>query len=242
MTGVYRLRNIYNNKCYYGSSQNIEKRFKRHIKELKDGTHINISLRRAWEKYGEDVFVLEIVEECTIGKLHEREQIYLDTYPEYNIAMTATGGDNLTRNPNRDVIIDKMTKSVNARYASMTDEEKKAKYGRKGDRNCNWRGGHKTFCKCGNEISAVAKCCTLCRDRTGKNNPFFGKTHSEEYKKHSSEIQKGIYRGSQNIPLIIDGIEYSSLGEASIATGIHITTIRWRIRSKNKKFDNYKYK
>ena len=35
MIGVYRIKNLKNNDCYYGSSKEIEKRFKRHLNELK---------------------------------------------------------------------------------------------------------------------------------------------------------------------------------------------------------------
>jgi hypothetical protein len=56
------------------------------------------------------------------------------------------------------------------------------------------------------------------------------------------EKRIGVYNGEQNIPIIIDGVEYRSAGEASKILKIPMVTIRWRVISKNKKFDNYKYK
>jgi hypothetical protein len=41
---------------------------------------------------------------------------------------------------------------------------------------------------------------------------------------------------------MIDEVEYRSAGEASKILNIPMVTIRWRVKSKNKKFDNYKYK
>lgn len=41
--------------------------------------------------------------------------------------------------------------------------------------------------------------------------------------------------------ITIDNINYNSLSEASEKLKIHITTISWRIKSKNHKFENYKY-
>lgn len=41
MIGIYKIENIINNKCYYGSSKNIEKRCERHKNELNKNTHIN---------------------------------------------------------------------------------------------------------------------------------------------------------------------------------------------------------
>jgi hypothetical protein len=48
----------------------------------------------------------------------------LDLQPDYNIGIKSSGGDNLTRNPNRGGIIQKITESVKKRYGLMTDEEK----------------------------------------------------------------------------------------------------------------------
>ena len=52
----------------------------------------------------------------------------------------------------------------------------------------------------------------------------------------------GVYNGKQNIPIIIDDIEYRSAGEASKILNIPMVTIRWRVLSKNKKFNNYQIK
>ena len=64
MIGIYRIKNLKNKKCYYGSSKNIEKRWRTHSNNLKNGKHHNIHLQRSWDKYGEDNFVFELVEEC----------------------------------------------------------------------------------------------------------------------------------------------------------------------------------
>jgi group I intron endonuclease len=112
-----------------------------------------------------------------------------------------------------------------------------------GEQNPNWKGGiSKKKCKCGNEISPNSETCSDCRDKSGVNNPFFGKQHSEETKMKLSEKRLGKYEGEQNIPIVIDDVEYRSAGEASKLLNIPMVTIRWRVRSKNKKFDNYKYK
>lgn len=238
MIGIYRILNRVNGNCYYGSSNNVEKRWLRHKNELNKGKHINIILQRAWNKYGDDNFIFELVESCNVKLLLEIEQKYLDLKPEYNIGNKSSGGDNLTNNPNRNEIITKMTKSVRDKYNSMTDEEKKEKYSKPKDKNPNWKGG-KTFCKCNNRINSKSKTCLDCIDRSGKNNPFYNKTHSEETKKNISEYRKGNYYGKQNKPIVIDNIEYRSAGEASDKLGISMTTIRWRVKSD--KFENYRY-
>lgn len=241
MTGVYRIRNLVNDKCYYGSSKNILKRFKRHIKELNNGDHVNDILKRAWDKYGRENFVFEVIVECTEDELFEKEQFYLDLLPEYNIGLMASGGDNLTRHPNRDEIVKKITESIKIRYSSLSKEQLKLIYGRPGESNPNWRGGT-TYCECGTRINSNNKSCENCRDRSGKHNPFYGKHHTKKTKKKLSKTRKGVYKGAQNIPIIVEGVEYRSSGEASNKLELPMTTIRWRVRSKNKKYSNYYYK
>jgi group I intron endonuclease len=243
MIGIYRIKNLVNNKCYYGSSKQIEKRFTRHRKELKNNIHINCILQRAWDKYGEDNFLFEIIEECNINVLLEREQRYLDLQPDYNIGISSSGGDNLSKNPNKNNIVKKITESVKRRYDLMTDEEKKEKHSQPMETNPNWKGGTSfKYCECGVKISPINNSCINCRDKSGVNNPFFGKQHAEETKKRLSEKRKGTYNGEQNLPIIIDNVEYRSAGEASKILNIPMVTIRWRVKSKNKKFNNYKYK
>jgi group I intron endonuclease len=243
MIGIYKIKNLVNDKCYYGSSKNIEKRWVIHKNHLKNGKHHNIHLQRSWDKYGENNFVFEVVEECDETILLELEQKYLDLNPEFNIGVKSSGGDNLTKNPNKEEIVSKMTQSVRKRYGLMSEDERKEKHSRPMDKNPNWKGGASfKYCECGLKILPINNSCINCRDKSGDKNPFFGKQHTEETKQKLSEIRKGTYNGDQNIPIIIDNVEYRSAGEASKILNIPMVTIRWRIKSKNKKFENYKYK
>ena len=243
MIGIYRIKNLKNKKCYYGSSKNIEKRWRTHSNNLKNGKHHNIHLQRSWDKYGEDNFVFELVEKCNETILLELEQKYLDLNPEFNIGIKSSGGDNLTKNPNKEDIVRRMTQSVRKRYELMSEDKRKEKHSQPMDKNPNWKGGASfKYCECGVKISPTNNSCINCRDKSGDKNPFFGKQHTEETKQKLSEFRKGTYNGEQNIPIIIDDIEYRSAGEASKLLNIPMVTIRWRVKSKNKKFDNYKYK
>jgi hypothetical protein len=112
----------------------------------------------------------------------------------------------------------------------------------KGENNPNWKGGSKKNCKCGKEIGLISETCSDCKDRTGEKNAFYGKSHSEEFKSKLSKMRTGTYNGDQNKPIIIDEVEYRSAGEASRLLNIPMITIRWRVLSKNKKFEKYKYK
>lgn len=241
MIGIYRIRNLVNNKCYYGSSKQIEKRWKNHKTSLIGNTHYNTLLQRAWNKYGEHNFVFEVVKECKEENLLLEEQKYLDKNPEYNIGKTSSGGDNLSKNPNKNIIVQKIKKSVNDRINLMTKEEKIEKFSLPMEKNPNWKGGISyTYCNCGKRISNGCTHCNKCAPKSGENNPFYGKTHSKETRSILREKRLG--KKPSNIkPVSIDGTEYESLSDASKKTGINGTTILWRINSKNKKYSGYKY-
>ncbi len=94
--GIYKIRNLINDKIYIGSAKNIKKRWKRHITGLKHNKYESPLLQRAWNKYGPDNFVFEIIKTIKfVDMLIPNEQIYLDLYksykPEngYNICPTA---------------------------------------------------------------------------------------------------------------------------------------------------------
>lgn len=77
MVGIYKITNLKNNKCYIGQSVNINERFTSHKWYLKNNRHVNIKLQRAWNKYGEDNFKFEIIEECNKEVINEREIYFI---------------------------------------------------------------------------------------------------------------------------------------------------------------------
>ena len=76
--GVYKIINLVNGKIYVGSSKDIKNRWTQHIKALNEGTHGNIHLQNAWNKYHEENFKFKIIEECSPEIQFEREQFYLN--------------------------------------------------------------------------------------------------------------------------------------------------------------------
>jgi len=239
MIGIYRIRNLLNNKCYYGSAKNIKIRWTKHKSQLKHNRHENIILQRAWDKYGKDNFIFEICEEIDLLLI---EQKYLDLNPEYNIGIHASGGDNLSKHPNRNEIINKIKTTLKIKCEKMSEDEIKLRFSYPKEKNPNWKGGELyKYCKCGVKIAPKSITCRKCVPREGENNPFYNMKHTDETKKKSSEKMLGKYNGSQNIKFTIDSVEYFSLGDASNKLNIPITTIRWRLKSKNIKFINYQY-
>ena len=88
-------------------------------------------------------------------------------------------------------------------------------------------------------------------NREGKNNWFYGQKHNDESKKKISAWGKGKRTGSDNPmfdrtgklnqssrEIIVDDIEYESLTFAAHSLGVHVDTVKYRIRV----MDNYRYK
>lgn len=91
-SGIYKIVNILTKKFYIGSAKNIKRRWSYHKSSLIKNLHSNNHLQKAWNKYGEENFEFEIIEECSSEKdiLLSREQFYIDTLkPEYNILRIA---------------------------------------------------------------------------------------------------------------------------------------------------------
>lgn len=89
-SGIYQITNKINGKKYIGSSKDIYKRWYQHKYELNKNKHGNKHLQNAWNKYGQDSFEFEIIEECEPEKRLYLEQFYIDKYKVckdgYNIA------------------------------------------------------------------------------------------------------------------------------------------------------------
>lgn len=61
--GVYQVRNLVNGKIFVGSSKNIPARINRHKFELRYGSENIAELQDDYNKYGEDKFIYEIIDE-----------------------------------------------------------------------------------------------------------------------------------------------------------------------------------
>lgn len=96
MIGIYKYQNKINDKIYIGQSVNIERRYLQHIQDAKNrpekGTGIDIAIN----KYGINNFTFEIIEECPVEQLNEREKFWIEYFDSYNNGYNRTiGGDSL---------------------------------------------------------------------------------------------------------------------------------------------------
>lgn len=84
VAGIYKITCLANNKIYIGSSQNIFKRIFTHKSTLKRNTHRNKHLQSAWNKFGENSFVFDIIEVVEEGNLIDREQEWINSTKCYD--------------------------------------------------------------------------------------------------------------------------------------------------------------
>lgn len=79
LSGIYAIVNKVNFKVYIGSAVDLERRKYDHLKDLRKNRHYNSKLQNAWNKYGEESFIfdiLEVVEDKT--KLLDVEQFWIN--------------------------------------------------------------------------------------------------------------------------------------------------------------------
>lgn len=95
--GIYKIINRKTDKYYVGSSNDIPRRWKQHLRALKRKSHYNRYLQRSWNKHEQDDFYFIVLEEVSKETLLSTEQKYLDTAKTerkkcYNVSFVATGG------------------------------------------------------------------------------------------------------------------------------------------------------
>jgi group I intron endonuclease len=78
---IYKIRNVVNGKFYVGSTMDTRERFRTHRNKLRRSTHHCAHLQSAWNKYGEDCFVFEIVENiASSALLQAAEDVWLTAH------------------------------------------------------------------------------------------------------------------------------------------------------------------
>lgn len=209
VSGIYRIRNLTNNKFYIGSSNNLYHRFILHKTALDKGEHHSIYLQRSYNKYGSNQFIMEVLFLCDQQYLLYYEQLLIEELePAYNMNKKAYS---------------------NRGYKWSQESREKARLAQLGNKNAL---GHKLSEESKQKISnsRKGKC-------VGSENGFYGKTHTSEVRqkiresqlgrKHSEETKKK-QAESHYKPVRIKDMIYESLKSASEASGINKTTLsRW---------------
>ena len=83
--GVYKITNQSNGKVYIGQSVDVEDRIYKHKMALIGNYHKNDHLQKAWNKYGEDSFIFELIKSCKVRYLDRFEKLYIHIYKSMNV-------------------------------------------------------------------------------------------------------------------------------------------------------------
>jgi group I intron endonuclease len=201
-SGVYQIRNIVNNKRYIGSTICIHDRWREHQRALKENRHHSLPLQRAWNKHGENFFVFEILEIVLQGLLSKsefkapllaREQYHKDLYKSYNrkfgydICKIAGSCLGITRSKEtrRKMGLAKIGNKNGLGYRHSEEAKQKMRIVKMG------------VLRAKDVKQKISE--TMINNETcvGKNNPMYGKHHSEESKRKNSEWHMGRYHSEE---------------------------------------------
>jgi len=190
---IYKTTNIINNKFYIG--QDIYD----NPKYFGSGKLLILAIK----KYGKENFKKEILEVCTDEKhMDEREIFWIrelnatDRKIAYNICeggksyRTMRGENNFWFGKHHSEETKALIREKRKLQKMSYDEKNRLRELWKTDKNPGKNKSEETIEKIKIALSKI--------DRTGINSSMSGKTHSEETKKHWSEIRKGKNLGSDN--------------------------------------------
>ena len=179
MIGIYKITNLINGKPYVGQSVDIHKRWKREKEDSKNvkSNSYNYPLMRAFRKYGIDNFSFEVIEECNIEELNEKEIYWIDFYDSFFHGYNQTpGGDSTSREPKEKIIgiindlknTDMIHKDIAAKWDISIEMVQGINTGRYWKHNADYplqkrKQAKIYYCQeCGKEISRGASLCQKC--------------------------------------------------------------------------------
>ena len=95
VTGIYKITNQQNNKCYIGQSVDISKRWKDHAKcGLGIDMPVGNKLYKEMQEVGIWNFSWELLETCSRADLNEKERFYIDLYKSKDYGYNTVKGVN----------------------------------------------------------------------------------------------------------------------------------------------------
>jgi group I intron endonuclease len=169
------ITNLINNKKIIGQSKDIESRWSKHKGNLRKNKHENNHLQKAWNKYGEENFIFEILEEYEIQHLISMEHYWcnlLDAF-NYNKAYNIRPTHPFGKGTNSFEMREKVKKALTGK--KLSEEHKlKLSLAKKGRRLSKETKQKMSDSGKGKIMSNETKK-KISEAKTGSRNPMFGK-------------------------------------------------------------------
>lgn len=227
MRGIYAIRNVINERVYIGKSIHLEKRKLAHFSELRKGKHGNEPLQNAFNKYGEENFIFEILLEDDSfedDELYHIEKMYIllfeaDRHKKgYNIAPGGKGG-----------------------FSKWTDEQRKRRsiqYSGKGNPFYGKKHSAETIQK---KVSNTDYSFTQTPEHRNKlSEAMKGRIFSVEHSRNKSLAQMGA-KNPMAKAVSINGKHFETITDAAEALGLNHSTVGGRVNSDSKRFEHWLY-
>jgi group I intron endonuclease len=229
MIGIYKITSP-SGKIYIGQSIKIESRFKQYKKlSCKEQTR----LYNSFLKYDAKNHIFEVIEECTIDLLNERERYWQEYYNV--IGLKGLNCILIKTDSKRKLLSQETKEKLSKSLKGKLSGKKNPMYGRVGE--LNYFYGKKHTDKTKQIIS---------EKNSGVNHAFYGKKRNKSYidkvsginhfnygKKSQkitdmNKLRVGLSNSRSQIILdIISGVYYYSLKEYCVLYGIDISTFRY---------------
>jgi group I intron endonuclease len=214
MIGIYKITSP-SKKVYIGQSVNIKRRFLDYKKSLKKQ---QIKLFNSIKKYGYENHTFEVIEECNIELLNERERYWQDFYNCVENGLNCR----LTKTNDKSGILSKETieklKNKDFSYLKGNSFRKDILHTEEIKQQIK------------NTLIKNSKKDNYVNGMTGKFgvlNPFYGKKHSNE------SLEKMRIKPNSKIILNLEnGIFYESIKEASNTYGINYSTLKDKLNNR----------
>jgi len=196
--GIYNL--FWDGQGYYyiGQAKSLKSRKAVHFSSLKKGTHDNPKLQNIYNKYGLPDF--EVLEECNIERLQNREQLYLefhfDDKMNCNLLPSAKSSIGYKHTPETKLLFKERMANPEARkFLSEINKGHKRNVGLKHSEetklkmSISGKGKKKTE----KQLSAFKEWASKLK---GENHPLYGKKFSKEHRDKITKSRIGALNGN----------------------------------------------